>query len=94
MSEYPRHLKKPGGAYLVVNNDQEKADGLAAGWVLRLGQAGGVTPAPESLDAAPIAPDLVGVVLSSPLAAGAGQTGETVTIEAQAPKKRGRKPKS
>lgn len=35
MSEYPRHLKKPGGQFLVVHNDAEKAAGLKDGWALK-----------------------------------------------------------
>jgi len=32
--EYPRHLHKPGGAYLVVENDEARDRALEAGWSL------------------------------------------------------------
>ena len=32
--EYPRHVHKAGGAYLVVLNDAEKAAALKDGWAL------------------------------------------------------------
>lgn len=93
--EYPRHLHKPGGAYKVVHDDDEKAAALEAGWSLQP-VVEGVTPAPAPQDDAP-APEAaapIGVVPSSPLAVGAGQTGESITVEASADKpKRGRKPK-
>lgn len=32
--EYPRHMHGRGGAFLVVQDDEEKAAALAAGWAL------------------------------------------------------------
>lgn len=39
---YPAHVHKPGGAFLVVNSDEEKAAAVEAGWALQ--------PVPDKVD--------------------------------------------
>ena len=53
--EYPRHLHKPHGEYLVVANEAEQAAALEAGWSLSpvpFGQVPAAPPVPPAADGA------------------------------------------
>lgn len=78
--EYPRHLHKPGGAHVVVQDDAERDAKLAEGWKLTPAECLTPEPAPEA--EAPAAPDPVAAALT-----GARQQGE-------APRKPGRPKKA
>jgi hypothetical protein len=53
VAEYPKHLHKPGGQFVVVNNATEEAEQIAQGWSVEVptesSAMGGKAPkAPET----------------------------------------------